>query len=137
MSSCANTILLDFSVNPSYLTDEGFHKLEKEIVNGLEKHMGVNSLERILTKVISPIGDNLSVYAGPRLSVINVRTFSNGLVTINIEYFLEEGAQPILTLEESRGLELAWGTLGNKFKSVTLPAIKRGTPFDIYFLSSD
>ncbi|ODM92916.1 Spermine synthase [Orchesella cincta] len=161
MGSCANTILLDFSVHPSYLTDEGnfnltliveahyslllphyflpsgFQKLEKEIVSELEKHMGVNSLVKLLGKMISPIGDNLSIYSGPRLSVINFRTFPNGLVTINIDYFMEEGAQPLLTLEESRGLELAWGTLGNKFKSVTLPAIKRGTPFDIYFLSSD
>lgn len=61
--------------------------------------MGSNSLEKLLQKEISPIGDNLSVYSGPKLSIINLRTFPNGLVTINIDYFLEEGSAPLLSLE--------------------------------------
>ncbi|CAL8105335.1 unnamed protein product [Orchesella dallaii] len=137
MAACANTILLDFKVENSSLTQDGFNKLEMEVVEGLEKHFGVNSMEKLMVKTLPSKGDHLSVFMGPQQSVINLRTFSNGLVSIIIDYLRDGDEEPLLTTLAGKALELALGKLGKDIKSVTLPPIKRGTPFDICFPLSD
>ncbi|CAL8106187.1 unnamed protein product, partial [Orchesella dallaii] len=88
-------------------------------------------------KTLSSKGDHLSVFMGPQQSVINLRTFSNGLVSIIIDYLREGDEEPLLTTMDGKALELALRKLGKDIKSVTLPPTKRGTPFDIYFPLSD
>ncbi|ODM87058.1 Spermine synthase [Orchesella cincta] len=91
-----------------------------------------------MRKEISPLGDNLAVYFGPRESTITIRSYANELVTVNIEYFLKEGTPPLLTLENCQELEAEWANnIGNGCKTVTLPAIKRGSRLDVYYVTSD
>ncbi|XP_021945432.1 spermine synthase isoform X2 [Folsomia candida] len=145
---CANIHLLDFSVDPAHLTGEGQAKLEKEVVAAITTQLETTKegkeqepfpeLEKVLSKQLSPLGDYLAIYAGPRNSVISIRSYPTGLLTVNVEYYLQDGDKPLLTLEECRSLEQKWGEVWGKAKGVkTLPPLRRGIPFDVYFLSSD
>ncbi|CAG7662982.1 unnamed protein product, partial [Allacma fusca] len=94
----ANTILLDFSVDTTNLTEEGIQSIESDVVKTLESQLKSESLQN-LTKSEIPSGGHMAVFLGPRGSVITIRVYPNGLVTVNIDYYLEEGKIPLLTLE--------------------------------------
>jgi len=132
----ANTILLDFSVDTDVVTAKGFDTIERDVVTLVESQLNGDSLKRLTSSEIAS-GGLLAVYTGPRGSVISIRLYPVGLVTINIDYYLEEDQEPLLSLEECRVLERSWGSRNKPKKVKTLPILRRGIPFDTYFLSSD
>jgi len=72
----------------------------------LDSHFGCGSTEIITKKELSPIGDNVAIYSGPRASIINIRAYSNGLITVNVDYYLGDGEKPLLTLEVNNSMLL-------------------------------
>lgn len=77
----------------------GFENVEADIVQSLEGQLKApKSLEKLSCRAIES-GGNLSVYLGPRGSIVTIRLYPNGLVTTNIDYYLNEGENPLLTLE--------------------------------------
>jgi len=138
-----NTILLDFSIEPQLLLNEGPDKFQTEVVNLLEsKFGGSGTMICILNQTEIPSTTNpglVSMYTGPKGSTIAVRLFTrNGLVTINLDYYKEDNEAPLLNLQDCAELEGRLSIIGRTSKQVkTLPAIRRGIPFDRYFWSTD
>ncbi|ODM94515.1 Spermine synthase [Orchesella cincta] len=95
-----------------------FRGVENVIVGNLRTLMDAGPLEKLVGKEISPNGDKLAVYSGPRESTITIRSYANEL--------------------DCRELESEWAnTMGNGCKTVTLPAIKRGNQLNVYYVTSD
>lgn len=92
----AHTVLLDFTVSSSVIADmERRTDLKLAIENVLAEYfIGFE----LLTE--SNIDGNLLVlYTGPRGSLITVRGYSEGLVTLNIEYYKQDDQEALLTFE--------------------------------------
>lgn len=88
LSICSNmavqTVLLDFSIEPSRLSDSGSRKdLVKQLQQTLVKYFP----EMILIFEVSVNDGYLSIYSEKSTVLLNVRLFNQGIITINIEYY--------------------------------------------------
>ena len=83
----AQTVLLDFSIDPSRICDEVARKDLVKIINqGL-----VSFFPNIKFVYDFQMNDGLvSVFSENNLIFINVRLFVHGIITINIEYYKDD-----------------------------------------------
>lgn len=92
-----NTILLDLSVDPLKI---------------VEKITLQSTLREVLSKFLPELkethstdfknGGFMTTFTAVRDSFVTVRSFPKGLVAINIEYFRDDGEEPLLNFEVSR-----------------------------------
>lgn len=92
----AHTVLLDFTVPSSVIGDiENRSNLKLAIANVLREHFdGVKPLTESNID-----GSLLVLYTGPRGSLITVRGYTEGLITINIEYYKRDDEEALLNFE--------------------------------------
>lgn len=95
----ANTVLLDFSIEPDRVIDELTRKdVMKVIKENLEKYFGnlkiIYDLSVVDGGYLMILSDNTGV-------VMNVRFFNEGLITINIEYYKKEADPQRISFEVS------------------------------------
>jgi len=92
----AHTVLLDFTVSSSVIADmEKRSNLKSAIANVLAEHFV--GLEPLTESNID--GSLLVLYTGPRGSLITVRGYTEGLITLNIEYYKQDDQEALLTFE--------------------------------------
>ncbi|XP_017883316.1 spermine synthase-like isoform X3 [Ceratina calcarata] len=126
----AHTVLLDFSVSSDVVLDEKKRSnLKSAIANVLQEHF--NGLKPLTESNID--GSFLVLYTGPKGSLITVRGYTEGLITINIEYYKRDEEEALLDFELARELETALQAAAASTRSHSLSPIKRGGPFDRYF----
>lgn len=100
-----NTLLLDFSVQPTDLKTEqdmssAATKIETVLRDYLTNLKAVDSL---------PVDGGLfKLYTSDRGVTTSVRVYSGGLITVNIEYFKGDGQEPVLDYKVSAG-RFEWG----------------------------
>ncbi|KAH8316732.1 spermine synthase [Drosophila bipectinata] len=130
----AQTILFDFTLDKDKTSDE---KQRQDVAKILR-----NELEHIFPQLElaycmeSPDNGYFAVLHENKATVITVRIFQHGLLTLNVEYFLPEGKEPVLSFESTMRLEKVLALKLKAVKGQKLPALKRG---DVarYFPSSD
>ncbi|XP_052872901.1 spermine synthase [Anopheles cruzii] len=130
----ANTILLDFSLDPARINDEESRKdIVKLCKENLEKYLvGLKMTYDMLTAdgylcMLNETGTG---------TIVTIRFFQQGLLTINIEYYRIDGDQPIISFEQIRELE---NHLVQKLKfnhGQSLPPLQRG-PLTRFFPTAD
>lgn len=91
-----NTILLDLSVDP---------------LKVLEKYTFQSTIQDVLSKFLPELkethstdfknGGFVRTFTAVRDSFVTVRSFPKGLVAINIEYYRDDGEEPLLSFEVS------------------------------------
>lgn len=90
------TILLDFSIEPSRISDDESRKdLVKVLENGLTEHFPQLKLCYELTTAdgcLVLFSENQSLY-------FHVRLFSHGIITINAEYFKTDAEPQIISFD--------------------------------------
>lgn len=92
----AHTVLLDFTVSSSVIADmEKRSGLKSAIANVLAEHFA--GLKPLTESNID--GSLLVLYTGPRGSLITVRGYTEGLITLNIEYYKQDDQEALLTFE--------------------------------------
>jgi len=92
----AHTVLLDFTVSSSVIADmEKRSGLKSAIGNVLAEHF--IGLKPLTESNID--GSLLVLYTGPRGSLITVRGYTEGLITLNIEYYKQDDQEALLTFE--------------------------------------
>ncbi|KAG8328856.1 hypothetical protein J6590_100058 [Homalodisca vitripennis] len=153
-----NTILLDLSVDALKI---------------IEKTALLLTIQEVLSKFIPDLketnsmsfggGGFLCTYTAARDSFITVRGFPQGLVSINVEYYREDGDESLLPFEgggkggrkrrdgderglgergrerenvKSRGLESQMRFALTSPRSKLFPPVRRGARFDVYLNSS-
>jgi len=126
-----NTILLDFSVDPSKISKNSLQPTIQEVLSKF-----IPELKETLNTSVGG-GGWLVVYTATRDTFITVRSFPQGLISINIEYFRNDGDEPLLTFEAVRELEASLTKSTGSMKSHKYPALKRGAKADRYFLTAD
>ncbi|XP_067646937.1 spermine synthase isoform X2 [Eurosta solidaginis] len=129
----AQTILFDFTVDAEKISDCKQRQEIAKVVRG--------EVENIFPQVelvyqMTMEDGYFCVLTENKETIITLRIFRQGLVTMNIEYYLEEGKQPLMSFDSSKRLE---NILAKKLKvnsGQVLPTLKRG---DVarYFPSSD
>ncbi|XP_037934956.1 spermine synthase isoform X2 [Teleopsis dalmanni] len=129
----AQTILFDFTVDTEKTSDP---KSRQEIAKLLRSELEHIFPQLELAYQMTMDDGYYCVLAENKETIITCRIFNQGLVTINVEYYLEEGKEPIMSFDSSKRLE---NTIAKKLKVLSgqvLPALKRG---DVarYFPSSD
>ncbi|XP_018052871.1 PREDICTED: spermine synthase isoform X1 [Atta colombica] len=130
----AHTVLLDFTVSSSVIADmEKRSGLKSAIANVLAEHF--TGLKPLTESNID--GSLLILYTGPRGSLITVRGYTEGLITLNIEYYKQDDQEALLTFELAKELETALQTAATATRSHTLTPIKRGGPFERYYPTAD
>lgn len=92
----AHTVLLDFTVSANVIADkEKRSNLKSTIAGVLSEHLiGL----KLLTES-NVDGSLLVLYTGPRGSLITVRGYCEGLVTVNIEYYKRDDEEALLSFE--------------------------------------
>ncbi|XP_025993706.2 uncharacterized protein LOC105201107 isoform X5 [Solenopsis invicta] len=129
----AHTVLLDFTVSSSVIADmEKRSGLKSAIANVLAEHFA--GLKPLTESNID--GSLLVLYTGPRGSLITVRGYTEGLITLNIEYYKQDDQEALLTFEQWRYLEADVAMALNSQRSKRLPPVRRGTIYDLYLTLS-
>ncbi|XP_063975288.1 spermine synthase isoform X2 [Diachasmimorpha longicaudata] len=130
----AHTVLLDFTVSSNVVCDtDKRSNLKSSIASVLRDHF-----DGLKTLTDSTIDNSFFVlYAGPRSSLITVRGYAEGLVTVNIEYYKQDDEEALMSLEQWRDLEADIAMALNSQRSKRLPPVRRGTIYDLYLTLSD
>ncbi|XP_058826574.1 spermine synthase isoform X2 [Topomyia yanbarensis] len=129
----ANTVLLDFSLDPTRIGDEVSRKdIVKLCKEHLEKYLpGLKITYDMLTE-----DGYLCMLTAASAIVTTIRFFNQGLITINIEYYRAEREPPKISFEQTRELE---NNLVQNLKlnhGQSLPTLQRG-PLTKYFPTAD
>lgn len=95
----ANSVLLDFSLDPTRINDEVSRKdIVKLCKEHLEKYIsGLKITYDMLTE-----DGYLCILNAPGAVITTIRFFNQGLITVNIEYFRAESEAPKITFEVRR-----------------------------------
>lgn len=130
----ANSILLDFSLDPARIIDEISRKdIVRVCKEGLEKYLaGLKISYDMLTAdgylcLLNETGTG---------TIVTIRFFEQGLITINVEYYRKDGDEPKISFDQVRELE---NNLVQKLKlnhGQSLPPLQRG-PLTRYFPTAD
>ncbi|XP_058826573.1 spermine synthase isoform X1 [Topomyia yanbarensis] len=130
----ANTVLLDFSLDPTRIGDEVSRKdIVKLCKEHLEKYLpGLKITYDMLTE-----DGYLCMLTAASAIVTTIRFFNQGLITINIEYYRAEREPPKISFEQIKSLENNLRIKLEANRSKHLPPIKRGSNIDVYLTSSD
>jgi spermine synthase len=92
----ANTVLLDFSIEPTRIGDELSRKdMVKVIKENLEKYFG--NLKTIYDMLVDD--GYMCILNDATATIFTVRFFNEGLITINIEYWKKEGDTQRISFE--------------------------------------
>lgn len=92
------TVLLDFSIEPSRLNDE---VSRKELVKNLHNSL-IEYFPELTLIFEAATGDGyLCIFSEKQIVLVNVRLFNQGLITINVEYYKSECEQQRLTFDVS------------------------------------
>lgn len=92
----ANTVLLDFSIEPSRIADEASRKdMLKVIKENLEKYFG--NLKIIYDMLVDD--GYLCILSDNAATIFTIRFFNEGLITINIEYWKKEDDSQRISFE--------------------------------------
>ena len=92
----ANTVLLDFSIEPSRIADEASRKdMLKVIKENLEKYFG--NLKIIYDMLVDD--GYLCILSDNSATIFTIRFFNEGLITINIEYWKKEDESQRISFE--------------------------------------
>lgn len=92
----AHTVLLDFTVSANVIADlDERSSLKTTIANVLGDHF--NGLKTLTELNID--GSLVILYTGPRGSLITVRGYPEGLITVNVEYYKRDDEEALLTFE--------------------------------------
>ncbi|XP_033318105.1 spermine synthase isoform X2 [Bombus vancouverensis nearcticus] len=130
----AHTVLLDFTVPSNVIVDvEKRSNLKIAIANVLQEHF--DSLKPLTESSID--GSFLVLYTGPKGSLITIRGYTEGLITVNIEYYKRDEEEALLDFEQWRYLEADVAMALNSQRSKRLPPVRRGTIYDLYLTLSD
>lgn len=129
----ANSVLLDFSLDPTRINDEVSRKdIVKLCKEHLEKYIpGLKITYDMLTE-----DGYLCILNAPGAIITTIRFFNQGLITVNIEYYRAECEAPKISFEQTRELEnkLVQDLKLNHGQS--LPTLQRG-PITKYFPTAD
>ncbi|XP_017777672.1 PREDICTED: spermine synthase isoform X2 [Nicrophorus vespilloides] len=129
-----NTILIDFSVDPSQVKSEGqLSQLSADIENVLRDYLA--NLKLVISVPLD--GGIFKLYQSEMGAVSNLRIFGNGIITINIEYYKAEKQEPLLDYEQTKEIEQKISLTVSSFRSKMFPPLKRGSTLDVYLTSSD
>lgn len=129
----ANTVLMDFSIDPTRIIDDCSRKdLLKVIKENLEKYFGQVKTSYDLHTAES----YLAILSDSKNVIISVRFYNQGLITINIEYYKEDKGETKITFEQSRELEKILVKSLDLLHGQSLPTLKRG-PLVKYFPTAD
>lgn len=91
-----NTILLDFSIQPSKIEVGGRENLKETVQKILSKFLP--DLKLLNTTEFNS-GGFLTLLTATRDCFVTVRAFPQGLVSINIEYYKGDSDEQLLTFE--------------------------------------
>lgn len=92
----AHTVLLDFTVSSNVISDvEKRSNLKSTLANVLGEHIG--SLKPLTETNLD--GGLVLLYTAVRGSLITVRAYAKGLVTVNIEYYKADNEEALLNFE--------------------------------------
>lgn len=129
----ANSVLMDFSLDPTRINDEVSRKdIVKLCKEHLEKYIsGLKITFDMLTE-----DGYLCILNAPGAIITTIRFFNQGLITVNIEYYRAESEAPKISFEQTRELE---NSLVQNLKlnhGQSLPTLQRG-PITKYFPTAD
>lgn len=95
----ANSVLLDFSIEPSRITDELSRKdIVKVIKEKIEKYLG--DLKLIYDMLVED--GYLCLLSDAAGVIVSLRFYNEGLITINVEYFKKENDGQKISFDVSK-----------------------------------
>lgn len=92
------TVLLDFSIEPSRLSDE---VSRKDLVKLLQLSLTEYFPELKLIFEVSTGDGYLCLFSEKQIVLLNARFFNQGIITINVEYYKQESEQQRLSFDVS------------------------------------
>lgn len=129
----ANSVLLDFSLDPTRINDE---VSRKDIVKLCKEHLEKYISGLKITYDMLTDDGYLCILNAPGAIITTIRFFNQGLITINIEYYRAESEAPKITFEQTRELENSLVLNLKLNHGQSLPTLQRG-PVTKYFPTAD
>lgn len=130
----ANTVLLDFSLDPARINDEVSRKdIVRLCKEGLEKYLtGL----KISYDMLTADGYLCILNESSSGTIVTIRFFEQGLITINVECYRKDGDEPKLSFEQTRELENSLVQTLKLNHGQSLPPLQRG-PLTRFFPTAD
>lgn len=129
----ANSVLLDFSLDPTRINDE---VSRKDIVKLCKEHLEKYFPGLKITYDMLTDDGYLCILNAPGAVITTIRFFNQGLITINIEYYRAECEAPKISFEQTRELENNMVQNLKLNHGQSLPTLQRG-PITKYFPTAD
>ncbi|XP_034104009.1 spermine synthase isoform X2 [Drosophila nasuta] len=129
------TILFDFTLDAEKTATSSQRQDVARVVRNELEH--VFSQLELAYSMESLDGGYFAVLHENKETIITCRIFQQGLLTINVEYYLADGKEPLMSFDTMRTMELILRQKLDSDRSKYLPPIKRGGYIDIYMTSSD
>ncbi|KAH8369680.1 hypothetical protein KR093_000596 [Drosophila rubida] len=128
------TILFDFTLDAEKTATSSQRQDVARIVRSELEH--VFSQLELAYSMESLDGGYFAVLHENKETIITCRIFQQGLLTINVEYYLADGKEPLMSFDTGKRVENAIAKKLNALWGQKLPTLKRG---DVarYFPSSD
>ncbi|XP_062128566.1 spermine synthase isoform X1 [Drosophila sulfurigaster albostrigata] len=128
------TILFDFTLDAEKTATSSQRQDVARVVRNELEH--VFSQLELAYSMESLDGGYFAVLHENKETIITCRIFQKGLLTINVEYYLADGKEPLMSFDTMRTMELILRQKLDSDRSKYLPPIKRGGYIDIYMTSS-
>ncbi|XP_034104011.1 spermine synthase isoform X4 [Drosophila nasuta] len=128
------TILFDFTLDAEKTATSSQRQDVARVVRNELEH--VFSQLELAYSMESLDGGYFAVLHENKETIITCRIFQQGLLTINVEYYLADGKEPLMSFDTMRTMELILRQKLDSDRSKYLPPIKRGGYIDIYMTSS-
>ncbi|CAH1228347.1 SRM [Branchiostoma lanceolatum] len=130
----AYNLLLDFQVAPTILeTSENGKATSNQEMHNVVRSLG---LQGPVSAVTFQDGGTFAVFHNEGGSHATLRVYPQGLVTLDVQQWVEEGGEPKITEESLKDVEQKFRRVLSSKKSKRLPFIKRGMRLDPYITTT-
>lgn len=134
LKMAVHTIMMDFTIKSNAVTDA---EERKNLINTLESVLSLHVKDMKILQTTEVSDGFVILFLGYKGTFITARAFEKGILTINIEFFKDKEEDPLMNFEQARSVE---GSIKERIgaeRSKLFPAIRRGSPLDMYLTTSD
>ncbi|XP_046393443.1 spermine synthase isoform X2 [Ischnura elegans] len=129
-----HTIMMDFTIKAN---TPGDSEERQNLINTLESALSSYVKDIKILQTTEVVDGFIVFFLGYKGTLVTARAFEKGVLTVNVEFYKPADEDPLMNFEQARCVEMFLKEKLGAERSKLLPAIRRGSPLDMYLTTSD
>ncbi|XP_071455494.1 spermine synthase isoform X1 [Hetaerina americana] len=129
-----HTIMMDFTIKSN---SPGDSEERQNLINTLESALSTHVKDLKILQTTEVVDGFIVFFLGYKGTLVTARAFEKGVLTVNVEFYKGKDEDPLMNFEQARSVEMSLKEKLGAERSKLLPAIRRGSPLDMYLTTSD